>query len=808
MPKTTQPALGKPHGYCTIRVELDDNGHPIDWTFIHVNEELAKIEGKSQEELTGHRFFEVFPNGNRKWLRHYYDAAYRGLSVYFDDISEEIGLYLHVEAYPTGQVGYCACVICDIKENIFSRLRQQEAQEALLKAYEAEKKRNAQIRHYAKAMGIVYPLVISIDYTNNRYDMVEYDNFLNKTAAYAGTVDELVNVGASTIPDPKAAEAFLALFNRKAAMEAFRQGKKELALRHPQNGDDGKVHYMDTHIICTECSDEKITAISVAKCIDEEAERDRALLQAAEHAEVIGALSTIYTTIIEADLPTHGYRIVQTTSPMEAVMGGKAQGNFDEVMEDVLTYFIHPDDIEKMRAFVNLGTLATRMGKDTTLVTEYRAPYGKWFESRFIAKKHDAAGRVISAIYASKDVTPEKQKELHYREQLKSSAVEAERANTSKTSFLRRMSHDIRTPLNGIVGMLHIMDRFKGDKDKYEECMDKILRSTDYLLNLVNNVLDISKMESGAIELEYKPFDLAQLLLNTLPVVAANASQHSIAFCGGQEDTHITHRYLVGSPVHLNRVLMNLASNAIKYNHPGGSLRIYCNELRSDGEQATYEFVCSDTGLGMSEDFQKHAFEPFTQEGKETTTSFSGSGLGLSIVNEIVKKMGGTIELESKENVGTTIRIVLTMTLDKNYRQAIAEKALPETLDLSGCRALLVEDNDINMEIAGIMLEELGLEIVSAENGRQGLDIFRESEPYTFDFIFMDVMMPVMDGLEATKAIRTLYRPDAATVPIIAMTANAFAEDRRACLDAGMNDHIGKPIDTKNVISVLRKYAK
>ena len=809
MPETTgaaQSGQNKIHGYCTIRVELDDKDQPCDWIFVHANEELAKIEGIPLERLIGHRFFELFPNGDHKWLRFYYEAAYLGKSVHLDDISDEIGMYLHIEAYPTGQEGFCACVICDIKENIFSRLRQQEAQETLLRAYEAEKKRNIQIRHYAKAMDIVYPLVISMDYKNNSYAMVEYDNFLNKTAAYSGTIDELIRVGASTIPDPKSAEAFVKLFNREAVITAFRQGKKELALRHPQNGDDGKIHYMDTHVICTECSEDKITAISMAKCIDEEAERDRAMVQAAEHAEVINALSTIYTTIIEAYLPDHTFRLIKNIDLMKTATNGKIQGNFDDVIESVLDHFMHEDDREKMREFINLSTLSTRMGKNTTLVTEYRAPYGKYLEARFIAQKRDGAGRVVSALYAVRDVTYEKQKDLHYREQLKSSAVEAEKANISKTNFLRRMSHDIRTPLNGIVGMLRIMDRYKGDKDKYEECMDKILRSTDYLLNLVNNVLDISKMESGAIELESKPFDLGQLLLNTLPVVAANASQHSIAFYGGREDTHIKHRYLVGSPVHLNRVLMNLASNAIKYNHPGGSIKIYCNELECDGERATYEFICMDTGLGMSDEFQKRAFEPFTQEGKETTTSFSGSGLGLSIVKEIVRMMGGTIELDSHENIGTTIRIVLAIALDKNYRETIAENNAPETLDLSGCRALLVEDNDINMEIASIMLEELGFEVVSVKNGREAVEAFRTAEPYNYDYIFMDVMMPVMDGLEATRAIRALYRPDAATVPIIAMTANAFAEDRRICLDAGMNDHIGKPIDRRTVIKVLRKY--
>ena len=235
-------------------------------------------------------------------------------------------------------------------------------------------------------------------------------------------------------------------------------------------------------------------------------------------------------------------------------------------------------------------------------------------------------------------------------------------------------------------------------------------------------------------------------------------------------------------------------------------MKIYCNELRSEGEIAEYEFVCEDTGLGMGEEFQKRAFEPLSREGKQTTTGFSGSGLGLSIVKDIVTKMGGTIDLKSKENVGTTIRIVIPFQLDKNHEQTRDASEVPETLDLTGMRALLVEDNEINMEIARIMLEDLGLSVVCADNGRAAVDAFGESKPYAFDFVFMDVMMPVMDGLSATRAIREMRRVDAGSVPIIAMTANAFAEDKQACLDAGMNDHIGKPVEPSEVVKVVASF--
>ena len=241
---------------------------------------------------------------------------------------------------------------------------------------------------------------------------------------------------------------------------------------------------------------------------------------------------------------------------------------------------------------------------------------------------------------------------------------------------------------------------------------------------------------------------------------------------------------------------MNLSSNAIKYNHFHGTVNVHCEELSDDGNMAVFQFVCSDTGLGMSEEFQKHAFDVFAQEGKRSTTTFSGSGLGLSIVKDIVELMGGTIELESEENVGSTFMFTVPFEIDHLAENNDPQKDnCPQSMDLSGKRVLLVEDNAINMEIAHAILEEEHLNITEAKNGKEALEIFQNSKLNEYDVIIMDVMMPVMDGLEATKAIRMLEREDAKRIPIIAMTANAFEEDRKACLDAGMDEHIGKPID-------------
>ena len=529
------------------------------------------------------------------------------------------------------------------------------------------------------------------------------------------------------------------------------------------------------------------------------------LIREKEHSEIISALSTIYTTIVEVNVPKKSYEIINGVYISQA--NTERKGFIKDAIDTFLMKSVSEDMREEMKEFLDFDTLSERLKDLNTIMFEFKNLDGRWFQGRFIVKTRDENGNLIEVLYASRDFTDEKKRELVLKDQLQATAIEAKKANVSKTMFLRRMSHDIRTPLNGIVGMIHIAENYKDDPVKMKDCKEKILHSADYLLDIVNNVLDISKLESGNLELEHKPFNLAEMLMETLPIVEANASEYGIAFTGGKEESHIQHINVIGSELHLNRILMNVASNAIKYNKPGGTVKVYCNELSCDGNIAIYEFICDDTGLGMSEEFQKHAFEPFSQEGKETTTSFSGSGLGLSIVKDIVEMMNGTIELQSKENVGT--KITMTIPFEICNEQISKEELTEEnSLRVVGKKALLVEDNELNMEIAEWMLQEEGLVIVEATNGKEAVDIFNKSDINSFDYIFMDVMMPVMDGIEATKVIRSLDREDAKTIPIIAMTANAFNEDKDACLKAGMNAHVGKPISASSLKEAISKVTK
>ena len=383
---------------------------------------------------------------------------------------------------------------------------------------------------------------------------------------------------------------------------------------------------------------------------------------------------------------------------------------------------------------------------------------------------------------------------------------EAQRASLSKTDFLRRMSHDIRTPINGIRGMIEIAEHFTDDLQKQKECRDKVWEASGYLLSLVNNVLDMNKLESGAVVLTEMPFDLPQLLNEVNTVAEMQATEHGLYYDVDMEKQQIAHPYLIGSAPHLKQVLMNLASNAVKYNKENGRVTVWCRELSCDGKTAEFRFACKDTGIGMSKEFQKRAFEPFTQEGRDNArTHYDGTGLGLSIVQALVRQMGGRITFESEEGVGTSFLVTLPFQIDPNP-QPKPKESVNEPIDLDGVRVLLAEDNDLNMEIATFFIEQHGAKVTTARNGREAVELFANAPQGTFDLILMDIMMPVMSGYEATQTIRGMAREDAKTIPIIAMSANAFQDDIQKSRSVGMNDHLPKPLSTEKLLSAIARH--
>ncbi len=410
------------------------------------------------------------------------------------------------------------------------------------------------------------------------------------------------------------------------------------------------------------------------------------------------------------------------------------------------------------------------------------------------------ANRLQKTIYALQ----ENQELKETLNELEKTKKEAEVANEAKTTFLLNMSHDIRTPLNGIIGMLDIADHFPDDLEKQKECREKVRNASKILLELVNDVLDRSKLESGEVVLEHVPFDVNSIMKDTYTSVSKLAEDARVEIV--EEEICVEHVKLLGSPLHFKRILINIISNAIKYNKEHGKVYITLKEIETNDNVSTIEFICRDTGIGMSEEFMQHLFEPFTQEDQSARSSYSGTGLGMSIVKSIVDKMNGTITVQSKKNEGSTFDVIIPFEIDYSESTFVdQDNEELEEYSIEGLNILLVEDNDLNMEIAEFLLKNKGVNIIQAKNGQEAIDVFKNSKPYEIDAILMDVMMPIMNGYEATKAIRLLDREDAKDIPIIAMTANAFIEDKIKATEAGMSGYISKPLDEKIVIQTIAK---
>ena len=400
----------------------------------------------------------------------------------------------------------------------------------------------------------------------------------------------------------------------------------------------------------------------------------------------------------------------------------------------------------------------------------------------------------------------EQEKDEKYKAELLRAAKKAEAANEAKTEFLQRMSHDIRTPINGICGMIDVADHYAEDMKKQTECRAKIKEASHLLLELINEVLDMSKLESDEVILEEIPFNLNSISEEILGVIEQMAAEQNIRILW--EEKEVTHWNLIGSPVHVKRILMNILSNAVKYNKENGYVYISCREIPSkQTAMTTLEFVCRDTGIGMTEAFQKRIFEPFAQEHAGSRTKFAGTGLGMPITKKLVEKMSGTISFESKEGTGTTFVIRIPFQIDADMKDRTETEEKTET-SIQGLHVLLTEDNELNMEIAEFVLQNEGAVVTKAWNGQKAVDIFRKNRPGEFDVILMDIMMPVMNGYEAAKMIRSLDREDAKVIPIIAMTANAFIEDRMRAKEAGMDEHIAKPVDGKLLVKVINELVK
>lgn len=512
---------------------------------------------------------------------------------------------------------------------------------------------------------------------------------------------------------------------------------------------------------------------------------------------LINVIASIYSANLALYPEDNIWKPIVMSKRLEKVISHITQA--DRMLDTFNRERVAPAYQEAFGEFLKLKDLEERLGDRRFIGYTFEDVEGIWYQALLIPQKFEQDEHKQIVMLVIRDVSEQKRKEMTYQEDLRVTAEEAERANAVKTDFLKRMSHDIRTPINGIRGLVNVGKNHIHDVDKIEECLDEIMRSSDMLVDLVNNVLNMSKLESGGIQLTEEAFDLQEMLDDVKRFVNMQAERKQISL--QINSTEVEHYHLIGSPLHIRQIFQNIIENAVKFNMDSGSVNVVCRELARDENTVELEMVCADTGIGMSEEFQKHVFEAFVQEDTSARTTYSGIGLGLAITKKLVNCMDGEISFESERGIGTVFTVKLPVQIDRAYYQ-LSEKKDPLQV-MKGLQILLVEDNELNMEITEYMLTEQGAVVTEAWNGKEAADIYESCESGTFDVILMDIMMPVMNGLEAARCIRASEKEDAQSIPIIAVSANAFDDDIAQSLAAGMNMHLAKPLEFQKVIEAI-----
>ena len=623
----------------------------------------------------------------------------------------------------------------------------------------------------------------------------------------------LVDAWALTIPE-EGREDFLKEFNRERLLNRFENGERHISFRYwtrtatfePMLAEDHMALYRDKEtgdiIAVNYVLDrtehyrlkEKEQALEksnreYAKLLEEEKKHTALIEELTKKLQSqleLFAVSIPGGVKISNDDPEYSFKYV--SEQFANMLGYKTPKELMEASSGSILGLAHPDDIE-----VGLADALNQYTNSDHYATIYRIRC-KDGTYKYI---EDRGQKVVK-----EDGTIEHWNLMLDKNDFMHKSIELEsekKANKSKSDFLSRMSHDMRTPLNGIIGLLQIAERHFDDKDLLLESHKKMQVAANYLLSLINDVLQMSKIEDGNVPLTKDIIDFSELTKDILVIIEQRAKERGIKMqFNAKKD--IRYPFVYGSPVHLRQIFLNIYGNCIKYNHIGGSIVTTSDYTETDDGVVMYEWTITDTGIGMSKEYKEHIFEPFSQERQYIGSAHHGIGLGMSIVKGLIEKMGGSIEVESEEGVGSTfiikIPFKIASTPDKVNKQT-------SELKIDGLNLLLVEDNELNAEIAETLLSDEGAAVTVAKDGSQAVNIFKEKPEGSFDAILMDIMMPVMDGLTATKKIRTLNHPDAKKIPIIAMTANAFKEDKEKCLAAGMNAHLAKPIEIENVKKVL-----
>ena len=737
-----------PHGICVMHVRLNEAGAPYDWCFDYCNPALARAEGTTPEALRGQSYFELRPNSSREWLPYYYRAAYEDTYQAFDIVSQRTGTYLRVEALPTGKTGYCMCILYNIQQEIIDKERQNQKLKEMYQQLADEKKVLDQLCTDYTAVyqvnvdtGTFNVLHIASGSNASRLMDRDYTDFDAFTDRYVETY--------LYSEERERFRSWLRVTNiRKLLSEQPRVTGHYESLPTP----DGH-RYFEAQIVRTYDAQGQMCALIGFRCIDAIMEREKAVQQKLKTAldeaqlryEIISAISKAYTTIVRIDLAQDRVEKISDRGHAQDIV--QPEETASEGLRKVCDVLVAPEYREAVKTFMDLSSLPERMAHEEILDTEYKMVDGSWHRLSFLVKKRDETGRVTHVLCAVRSISDVKRRELDLVYQ----ADAAKREGEMKARFLSNMSHDIRTPLNGVIGLVNLAEQYPRDLEMLTKIRARERETLQYLVSLVNGILDMNKLASGAIEERSLDFDLVDLLVRVNQQALTKAEKKGIQYQIDWKRGDIRHPALRGNPVYLSRILTNITDNAIKFSEPGTTIRVWGEEVTdtpasdmtapvdagasvtaSDREvtstgaetlaseatpqKTVFRFYCEDQGCGMSEETLQRVGMAFTQGEETSRTQYQGAGLGLAITKQMVDRMGGQMKIESTLGVGTKLMIELPFAIGEQSALHPEGQSFDE-ISVAGIRALVVEDNELNREIATFMLENHGLEVTPAVDG-------------------------------------------------------------------------------------------
>ena len=797
-----------PHGISVIHVLLNEAGAPYDWCFDYCNPALARAEGTTPEALRGQSYFELRPGSSREWLPYYYRAAYEDTYQAFDIVSQQTGTYLRIEALPTGKTGYCMCILYNIQQEIIEKERQNRQLQEMYQQLANEKK-------VLDQLCTDYTAVYQVNVDTGTFNVLHIASGTNASRLMDRDYtdfDAFTDRYVETYLYPEAREA-LRSWLRVANIWKMLSEQPRVTGHYESMPTPTGHRYFEAQIVRTQDAQGQMYALIGFRCIDAIMERERAVQQELKTAldeaqlryEIISAISKAYTTIVRIDLVQD--RVEKISDRGHAQDIAQTEKTASAGLRKVCDVLVAPEYREAVKAFMDLSSLPERMAHDDILDTEYKMVDGSWHRLSFLVKKRDETGRVTHVLATVRSISDVKRRELDLVYQ----ADAAKREGKMKARFLSNMSHDIRTPLNGVIGLVNLAEQYPRDLEMLTKIRARERETLQYLVSLVNDILDMNKLASGAIEERSLDFDLIDLLVRVNQQEQTKAEKKGIQYQIDWNRADIRHPALRGNPVYLSRILTNIVDNAIKFSEAGTTIHVWGEEVphiaqasEAVPQKTVFRFYCEDQGCGMSEEMLHRVGMAFTQGEETSRTQYQGAGLGLAITKQLVDRMGGQMKIESTLGVGTKLMIELPFVIGEQNAIHPEGQNIDE-IPVAGIRALVVEDNELNRELATFMLENQGIEVTPAVDGQEAVEIFENSVQGYFGVIYMDIMMPRMNGLDATRAIRAMKRRDARTIPIIAMSANAFADDIINGRLAGMNRHLAKPVDEEGMIRALRE---